>query len=315
MTLLAPIAPGVVPGRAIDIPDVAADRGVSRGFARVDLGDPVFFDHPLDHVPGMLLVAAILELAEHNSMLESDNITFRLTFTKFCELGAPVETTATREAGGTSRIEVIQSGRSIAKGLLGRCDTQPLIERVPVPALGDEPISGELVHRANPHNIAIGPLTVEDGHVWTRVREQSAVSGLPSRASAVASITMLGGCGGSSLTHPLGNLARVSREVAPVSKLERVREPCDSRCGGQMTAEHDSTATIEELPGSRRATARWRASSVSWRPPARRGPDRRGALPACRRRTRSHPSPRSAFGSSRVDASRMLFGPAAGCVA
>ncbi len=74
MQLLAPTAPRVIPGRAIDILDVAPDRGMSRGFARVDLGDPVFFDHPLDHVPGMLLAVAILELAEHSSMLEPDNV-------------------------------------------------------------------------------------------------------------------------------------------------------------------------------------------------------------------------------------------------
>ena len=120
MMLLTSTAPRVVPGRAIDILDVAPDRGMSRGFARVDLGDPVFFDHPLDHVPGMLLAVAVLELAERCSMLEPDNITFRLTFTKFCELGAAVEVTAAREAGGTSRIKVIQSGRSIAAGLLAR---------------------------------------------------------------------------------------------------------------------------------------------------------------------------------------------------
>ena len=94
MQLLTPIAPRVIPGRAIDILNVAPSRGMSRGFARVDLSDPVFFDHPLDHVPGMLLTAAILELAEHDSMLESDNVTFRLTFTRFCELDAPVQVTA-----------------------------------------------------------------------------------------------------------------------------------------------------------------------------------------------------------------------------
>ena len=119
MVLLTSTAPRMVLGRAIDILDVAPDQGMSRGFARVDLGDPVFFDHPLDHVPGMLLAVAVLELAEQCSMLEPDNITFRLTFTKFCELGAAVEVTAVREAGGTSRINVIQSGRSIAAGLLG----------------------------------------------------------------------------------------------------------------------------------------------------------------------------------------------------
>jgi hypothetical protein len=187
MQLLAPIVPRVIPGRAIHILDVAPDRSMARGVARVDLGDPVFFDHPLDHVPGMLIVAATLELAEHGSMLEPDNVTVRLTFTKFCELGAPVDVTATREAGGTSRIEIIQSGRSIAKGLLAR-DTQTHMEHAAVPVLGDGPISGELVHRADRRNIAVGPLTTEDGRVWTRVREQSAISGLPPRASAVASI-------------------------------------------------------------------------------------------------------------------------------
>ncbi len=188
MQLLTPMAPRVIPGRAIDILNVAPSRGMSRGFARVDLSDPVFFDHPLDHVPGMLLTAAILELAEHDSMLESDNVTFRLTFTRFCELNAPVQVTATREASGTNRIQVTQSGRSIATGLLGRRETQPLMERVAVPALEDGPISSELVHRADPRNIAVGPLTVDGGRVWTRVREQDAIGGLPPRAGAVASI-------------------------------------------------------------------------------------------------------------------------------
>ena len=187
--VLAPIAPRVIPGRTIDILDVAPDRGMSRGFARVDLGDPVFFDHPLDHVPGMLLAAAVLELAEHASMLEPDNVTFRLTFTKFCELDPPAEVTAIRDAGGSSRIEFIQSGRSIAKGLLARRDAQPPpMELAAVPALRDGSISNELVHRADPRNIAVGPLTIEDGRVWTRVREQGAIGGLPPRSSAVASI-------------------------------------------------------------------------------------------------------------------------------
>ena len=54
MQPLAPIAPRVVPGRAVDIPDVAPNRGVSRGFARIDLGEPVFPNH---HVPVALLAA------------------------------------------------------------------------------------------------------------------------------------------------------------------------------------------------------------------------------------------------------------------
>jgi len=188
MQLLARTAPRVVPGRTIDILHVAPDRGTSRGIARVDLGDPVFFDHPLDHVPGMLLTSAALELAERCSMLDPDHITFRLTFTRFCELDAAVEVTAAREDGGASRINVIQCGRSIAVGLLARSDTERITERASVPALGHRPISGVLVHRTDLRNIAVGPLTVERGRVWARVREQRAVGGLPPRAGTVASI-------------------------------------------------------------------------------------------------------------------------------
>ena len=57
-----------------------------------------------------------------------------------------------------------------------------------MPVLGDGTISSELVHRADPRNIAVGPLTIEDGRVWTRVCEQGAIGGLPPRAGAVASI-------------------------------------------------------------------------------------------------------------------------------
>ncbi len=187
MTLLAPVAPRSIPGRAIDILDVAPERGMTRGFTRVDHDDPVFFDHALDHVPGMLLAVASLELAEHASMLEPDNVTFRLTFNKFCELDVPAEVTAMREAGGTSFIEINQSGRGIARGSLAQGGPQPAMEYSAVPALADGPISGELVHRVDRRNIAVGPLTIEDGRVWTRVRE-GAIGGLPPRAAAVASI-------------------------------------------------------------------------------------------------------------------------------
>jgi hypothetical protein len=186
MQLLAP--PRVIPGRTIDFLDTAPDHGISQGLARVDLNDPELFDHPLDHVSGMLLAAASLELAEHASMLKSDNVAFRLTFARFCELDAPVELTAGREVGETSRIDITQSGRTVAHGLLTERATRLGTGRAAVPALGVGSISGELVHRTHPNNIAIAPLAVNDGRVWTRVRKQCAIGGLPPRAGAVASI-------------------------------------------------------------------------------------------------------------------------------
>ena len=185
MHALAPSTSRVIPGRTIDTLDIARSGGVSRGVLRVDLQDPVFFDHPLDHVPGMLLVVAGLELAEHAAMLRPANVCFRFTFAQFCELDAPVEVSATREIGGHA-FEFIQSGRSIARGLLGRRETALPASLAPVPAFGNGSMPSELVHRADPGNIAIGPLTVEAGRVWARVREPATIAGIPPRASAVA---------------------------------------------------------------------------------------------------------------------------------
>lgn len=187
MHALALSTPRVIPGRAIDILDLAPSGGVSRGLVRVDLQDPVFFDHPIDHVPGMLLVVAGLELAEHAAMLRPANVSFRLTFAKFCELDAPVEVSASRETGRNS-LEFTQSGRSIARGLLGRRETALPAELAPVPAFQSGSIPRELVHRADPGSIAVGPLTVDAGRVWVRVHEQAAIGGVPPRTGAIASI-------------------------------------------------------------------------------------------------------------------------------
>jgi A-factor biosynthesis hotdog domain len=187
MHALALTTTRVSSGRTIDILNLAPSGGVSRGFIRVDRQDPVFFDHPLDHVPGMLMVVAGLELAEHAAVLRTANVSVRLTFTKFCELDVPVEVSATHETGGNA-LEFIQSGRSIASGMLGRRNTALPSKLAPAPAFGNGSIPSELVHRADPRNVAVGPLTVDAGRVWVRVNEQSAIGGIPPRASAVASI-------------------------------------------------------------------------------------------------------------------------------
>ena len=104
MRALAHPAPRVVPGRAVDILEHLPADGMCRGYARVDLHDPVFFDHALDHVPGMLLIAAGLEMAEYASMLAPDGVRLRLSFNRFCELGPGIEVSAARELGGTSSL-------------------------------------------------------------------------------------------------------------------------------------------------------------------------------------------------------------------
>lgn len=187
MHALAPMTAGTIAGRAIRSLAVAPNNGVSLGLLRVDPRDPVFFDHPLDHVPGMLLVVAGLEVAEHAAMLQHADVSLSLTFAKFCELDAPVSVTAARETGG-NRLTFIQSGRGIANGRLGRRETALPAELTPVPRLESGSIPSELVHRTDVGNVAIGPLTVEPGRVWVRVHDEAAIGGIPPRASAVASV-------------------------------------------------------------------------------------------------------------------------------
>ncbi len=188
MTVIAPSAPRGVRGRVIDILDTPVGDGMVRGFARVNPQDPVFFDHPLDHVPGMLLAVAMLELAEHASLLDPERIVFTLTFTRFCELGAPVEVTAQRETRGALRLESVQDARAVAKASLAPSDIRPPAQYAPVPALRDDPVDGELVHRTDLRNVALGPLTVEQGRVWARVREESAIRELRTRTRGIACV-------------------------------------------------------------------------------------------------------------------------------
>ncbi|NEA28219.1 AfsA-related hotdog domain-containing protein, partial [Actinomadura bangladeshensis] len=57
----------------------------------VDESDPFYFDHPLDHVPGMLLFSGLLELAGRADGLRAGGrrparVVAGLDFTRFCEL-------------------------------------------------------------------------------------------------------------------------------------------------------------------------------------------------------------------------------------
>jgi hypothetical protein len=53
----------------------------------VDLTDPVFFDHPIDHVPGMLIVEAVRQIARQTSgFLDGDLSRFSANFARYLEL-------------------------------------------------------------------------------------------------------------------------------------------------------------------------------------------------------------------------------------
>jgi 2-oxo-3-(phosphooxy)propyl 3-oxoalkanoate synthase len=85
---------------------------------RIDTGHPIFFDHPLDHAPGMLVLEAIRQCAHTELPETSPAMVTRMdtTFNQYVELDSPcrlhVSTTATDRTGTTVRVEAAQNGRT-----------------------------------------------------------------------------------------------------------------------------------------------------------------------------------------------------------
>lgn len=105
--------------------------GDGTGTARlvVDTGHPVLFDHPLDHVPGMLILEAFRQLSiatavENGTLPSASAVLTGLSarFTGFGELDLPITCESVRTAGdGTNAVlhcAMKQDGRTIADGEL-----------------------------------------------------------------------------------------------------------------------------------------------------------------------------------------------------
>ncbi|WP_406259294.1 ScbA/BarX family gamma-butyrolactone biosynthesis protein [Streptomyces nigra] len=102
--LALPAPPGLPPavvGRASAADVVlapAAEPG--RWRLRVDTGHAVFFDHPLDHVPGMLLLEAACQvLAADPASRGRTPVSFDCAFHRYAELDLPTWMESTRHAG------------------------------------------------------------------------------------------------------------------------------------------------------------------------------------------------------------------------
>jgi hypothetical protein len=93
----------------------------------IDQSHPFFFDHPLDHVPGLLLIEAMNQLAEREAYRASANaghgplhtISAEVTFNKFCVFGgkAWIMAEAQDADGRRIRTRVEQEGVINCKGV------------------------------------------------------------------------------------------------------------------------------------------------------------------------------------------------------
>ncbi|MFC4037417.1 AfsA-related hotdog domain-containing protein [Dactylosporangium siamense] len=138
---------------------------------RVDRHHPFFFDHPVDHLPGNLLVAGLLGLADDvtgGALRRADRrLRLAFAFPAFGELDGPVELRCDR-AGDTLGLTATQSVgdtvRDICRGTVTVLAdaTRPAVPAWPgrggtaTPAGHAEP---KLVHRADLSTVMLGPPT------------------------------------------------------------------------------------------------------------------------------------------------------------
>ncbi|NVI92522.1 AfsA-related hotdog domain-containing protein, partial [Actinomadura sp. BRA 177] len=98
----------------------------------VDESDSFYFDHPLDHVPGMLLFSGLLELAVRADGLRArgrrpGRVVAGLGFTRFCELDRGT-TLSCRPFPGRNRAWAVaarQAGREVCGGSIAFADAGP----------------------------------------------------------------------------------------------------------------------------------------------------------------------------------------------
>ncbi|MFH5877760.1 ScbA/BarX family gamma-butyrolactone biosynthesis protein [Arthrobacter sp. NA-172] len=123
-----PAAPEEYGGDLLDCVDVghATQRNVMLGqsqrpFAwplRVDPTHPIFFDHPLDHVPGMLLVEAARQAVRAScSRPDADFALFKAEFTKLIEFSYPVDVVVTKagsnNSAGVLKVRMLHNGETL----------------------------------------------------------------------------------------------------------------------------------------------------------------------------------------------------------
>ncbi|WP_319293454.1 ScbA/BarX family gamma-butyrolactone biosynthesis protein [Streptomyces sp. AK08-02] len=131
-----PLPPGL---SATDVGrDSAADvvlsppqQGDGNWQLRVDTGHAVFFDHPLDHIPGMVLLEAARQaaLARTGPGGLRIPVSFDTTFHQFAELDLPTWIDSTDEGDGALKVVGTQEGRTIFECVVGTAERSAILYR------------------------------------------------------------------------------------------------------------------------------------------------------------------------------------------
>ncbi|WP_405777620.1 ScbA/BarX family gamma-butyrolactone biosynthesis protein [Streptomyces sp. NBC_01538] len=129
-----PVPPGLPAadvGResAADVVLALPQQGQRDWQLRVDTGHAVFFDHPLDHIPGMLLLESAKQAALARTGLDGDRIpvSFDTTFHQFAELDLPTWIESTDEGDGTLKVLGTQEGRTVFECVVGTAERSAIL--------------------------------------------------------------------------------------------------------------------------------------------------------------------------------------------
>lgn len=139
----------------------------------IDQEHPFFFDHPVDHVPGMVLMSSLIALAERAGVEceknKNDELVGRvveLNFLRICELDEPSHAHASMvdKNGFHWNVEVTQKNRKTCAGSIRLAPLRglPTSSSKNQKSVTARPASGTLTHRRRPENIVVSGLERTD---------------------------------------------------------------------------------------------------------------------------------------------------------
>jgi hypothetical protein len=137
----------------------------------VDQNHPFFFDHPLDHVSGMLLMTGLLDLVRASAdpflgTRSGRRVRLSLKFVKFCELDQRVLLIAEPDpanGGDKWAIRAVRGDCTVCEGTIELVRDTERLPRWPADGRPVAPCMPALVHRADSSNVVLGAPTICDG--------------------------------------------------------------------------------------------------------------------------------------------------------
>lgn len=130
----------------------------------VDQDHPFFFDHPLDHVPGILLVTGLLDIVRASAdpylgaRTGRGRVRLSLSFARMCELDSRVMLFAEPDPDAPDdgwAVRATQDDATVCSGTVGLVRRGDQLPRWPERGEQVTPIRPDLVHRVDQRNVVL----------------------------------------------------------------------------------------------------------------------------------------------------------------